>query len=81
MLFSDHIQLYMEHWGNLRKFNNQSWETINSMVKIYLFRDTTEVGWVKEGRRSRVISRILVYDHRGVMHGLLLIQKNIHKDS
>eukprot|EP00978_Attheya_sp_CCMP212_P020241 scaffold57673_cov66-Attheya_sp.AAC.1 len=37
MLGSSHLKRYMEEWGNLNKYSQQGWESLNALIKSFLF--------------------------------------------
>jgi hypothetical protein len=60
MLGAGHVKSYMSEWGNLNKFSQQGWESLNALIKAFFFRRTNRGGGNK-GERSKLlpIARLL----------------------
>ena len=54
MLASGQLKFYMTLWGNLIKYSNQGWESLNSMVKTYFFRGTAKGIGCGKGHRIKI---------------------------
>ena len=53
VLAAGHVRDYMKRWGNLSKFSNQGWESLNAMIKTYFFRSTNRGGGGGAGERTK----------------------------
>jgi hypothetical protein len=60
MLGAGHVRSYMSEWGNLNRFSQQGWESLNALIKAFFFRRTNRGGGNK-GERSKLlpIARLL----------------------
>ena len=54
MGISGHILEYMVEWGNLYKYSQQGWESLNSLIKKFFFLRTNKGGG-KSDNRSRLL--------------------------
>eukprot|EP00978_Attheya_sp_CCMP212_P034430 scaffold144081_cov35-Attheya_sp.AAC.1 len=50
MLGSGHVKRYMEEWGNLNKYSQQGWESLNASIKAFFFRRMNRGGGNKGER-------------------------------
>ena len=56
MIGSGHLAHYLYKWNNLYRFSQQGWEAMNSLIKIFFFRQTSHGGGVREAsKKSRLI--------------------------
>jgi hypothetical protein len=44
MISSGHIAFYLREWGNLYKYSQQGWESLNSLMKSVYYRRTQRGG-------------------------------------
>ena len=58
LLSAGHVLFYMKKYGNLSKFSNQGWESLNAMIKTYFFRSTNRGGGGGAGE-NRTKSKLL----------------------
>jgi hypothetical protein len=54
MLGSGHVKRYMQEWGNLNKYSQQGWESLNALIKSFFFRRTNR-GGSNRGDRSKLV--------------------------
>ena len=46
MLASGHVKYYMKEWGNLYRYEQEGWESLNALIKTKFFRHTKRGGFV-----------------------------------
>ena len=54
MIVSGHMLEYMLCWGNLTKYSQQGWESLNALIKLFFFRRTN-----KGGSKANVKSKLI----------------------
>ena len=54
MKITFHVHEFMEEWGNLYKYSQQGWESLNSLIKCFFFLRTNKGGG-KHDERSRLV--------------------------
>jgi hypothetical protein len=60
MLGAGHVKEYMREWGNLNKFSQQGWESLNALIKAFFFRRTNRGGGDKNEKSKLVpIAKLL----------------------
>jgi hypothetical protein len=57
LISSGHLAFYLREWGNLWKYSQQGWESLNSLMKSVYYRRTQRGG--HGGKRGEPNSRIL----------------------
>jgi hypothetical protein len=57
MISSGHIAFYMREWGNLYKYSQQGWESMNSLMKSVYYRRTQRGG--NGGKQDEPNSRVV----------------------
>jgi hypothetical protein len=54
MLGAGHVKEYMREWGNLNKFSQQGWESLNALIKAFFFRRTNRGGG-NQNEKSKLV--------------------------
>ena len=52
MLGSGHIKYYMKEWGNLYRYEQEGWESLNALIKSRFFLHTQRGGFVAKGESA-----------------------------
>ena len=63
MVISGHILEHKTEWGNLYKFSQQGWESLNSLIKRFFFLCTNKGGG-KSTKRSRLLPIARLFQRR-----------------
>ena len=73
MGISGHIYKYMKEWGNLYKFSQQGWESLNSLIKRFFFLRTNKGGGNQRSNHAYYQSRVC---SNAVFCGCLMLLRN-----
>ena len=63
MKISGHVYKYMVEWGNLYKYSQQEWESLNSLIKRFFFLCTNKGGG-RHSTRTRLIPIACLFQRR-----------------